>query len=74
VNHFKGLGAQSLRALEKALKEQLATETRRLTHLAVKEMAVAKDPTSLLAVISRQAGRVDAVDNLLTLIYDASKP
>jgi hypothetical protein len=74
VNHFKGLGAEQLRSLDKALSSMKQQEISRLSHIAVKESAASKDPLALAMVVARQAGRIDAVDNLLSLIYDADKP
>jgi hypothetical protein len=74
VNHFKALGAEQLRALQKVIVAVKAQEVSRLAHIAVKEAVASKDPLALAMVVARQAGRIDAVDNLLSLIYDADKP
>ena len=74
MNPFKTLGSDSRRALLNAVMDLKGAEVRRLVNITVKETAAAKDPAALLSVISRQAGRVDAMDNLLSLIYDADKP
>lgn len=72
MNPFKSLGAVSLRQLEKAVKEQKENDERRLVNMAVKDSA-SKDPAGYTMSIARHAGRIDAMDSLLVLIYDATR-
>jgi hypothetical protein len=72
VNHFKSLGFESRRALEKTLQEAKASEERRLVNIALKD-STTKQPLDVALSVTRQAGRVEAVDSLLVLIYDADK-
>lgn len=73
MSHFRSLSAESLRVLSKTVKDEKAAAEQRLVHMAVRESATTKDVPSFSLALARQAGRVDALDNLLTMIYDAER-
>lgn len=73
MSQFRSLSAEALRVLSKAVKDEKAAAEQRLVHMAVRESASSKDVSSFSLLMARQAGRVDALDNLLTMIYDAER-
>ena len=69
-NPLASLGGESLRVVRAAVSGAKHREEQRLVSLAVREAA---DAMAFSLAVARQAGRVDALDALLSLIFEAER-